>query len=206
MDKSWRQLVRWLATDVPNRVELTVEPRTDSAVQGAVLKVQARDQKFQPLDDARVTVEVEPLMVEAQTNTRVSAVRFQAEHSTSAAGLYEASFVPRVPGGYRATAWVTNAAGVEVGHAVAGWATAHEAEEFRSLRPNAALLENIARRTGGEVLTAGRLSEFARTLPRRAVPVMETWTYPLWHTPIVFAFALGCLIAEWGLRRWKGLP
>ena len=35
---------------------------------------------------------------------------------------------------------------------------------------------------------------------------METWTSPLWHTPAMFGFALACLAAEWGLRRWKGMP
>jgi hypothetical protein len=37
-------------------------------------------------------------------------------------------------------------------------------------------------------------------------PVMEGWTTPAWHTPALFGFALACLVAEWGLRRWKGLP
>jgi len=36
--------------------------------------------------------------------------------------------------------------------------------------------------------------------------VMETWSYPLWHKPVVLLFALGCLVAEWGIRRWKGMP
>jgi hypothetical protein len=28
----------------------------------------------------------------------------------------------------------------------------------------------------------------------------------LWHQPLVFGFALLCFIAEWGLRRMRGLP
>jgi hypothetical protein len=35
---------------------------------------------------------------------------------------------------------------------------------------------------------------------------MEAWTFPIWHTPAMFAFALACFVSEWGLRRWKGLP
>ena len=35
---------------------------------------------------------------------------------------------------------------------------------------------------------------------------MEAWTYPFWHTPGMFALALACFLAEWGLRRWKGMP
>ena len=37
-------------------------------------------------------------------------------------------------------------------------------------------------------------------------PVTEVWTYPLWDQPLVFAFALLCFVAEWGLRRMRGLP
>jgi hypothetical protein len=36
--------------------------------------------------------------------------------------------------------------------------------------------------------------------------VTETWTSPLWHQPWMFLFALACFLAEWGLRRVKGLP
>ena len=36
-------------------------------------------------------------------------------------------------------------------------------------------------------------------------PVTENWLRPLWHTPTMFLFALCCFIAEWGLRRWKGM-
>jgi hypothetical protein len=56
------------------------------------------------------------------------------------------------------------------------------------------------------VIEAGGLAAFVRSLPERKVPMMETWSYPLWHTPWMLAFALACLLTEWGLRRWKGLP
>ena len=79
------------------------------------------------------------------------------------------------------------------------------AEEFRSVKPNRALLETIAKRTGGEVIAANRLEEFAAGMPHRNVPVTENWSLPLWHRSSVFLFALACFVAEWGLRRWKGL-
>jgi hypothetical protein len=101
---------------------------------------------------------------------------------------------------------VTNAVGGEVGRAEAGWSTDLAAEEFRSLDPNLPLLETLARRTGGEIISPARLLEFARNLSARKAPVMESWSYPLWHNPWCFGFSLACLLAEWGLRRWKGLP
>ena len=51
-----------------------------------------------------------------------------------------------------------------------------------------------------------KLDSFAKSLPNKHSPIMESWTFPLWHTPAMFAFALACFLAEWGLRRWKGLP
>lgn len=80
------------------------------------------------------------------------------------------------------------------------------AAEFRVLTPNRPYLEALARRAGGEVLTLDALRDFVRRLPQRHAPVMEPWSRPLWHQPAVFLFALACFVAEWGIRRWKGLP
>ncbi|HXT39371.1 MAG TPA: glutamine amidotransferase, partial [Candidatus Angelobacter sp.] len=41
MDKAWRQLARWLVADVPNRVELTVEPERGDPNQALRLRVRA---------------------------------------------------------------------------------------------------------------------------------------------------------------------
>lgn len=206
LGKAWRQLVRWLVADVPNRVELAVEP-VEGDPNGAVkLQVRSRDAKFQPLDNAAVSIAVEPAGFAGTTNPPVAGLRLLAEPSLEEPGLYQATYVPRLTGGFKATAYVTNSVGAEVGRAEAGWSTDLAADEFRSLTPNVALLEDLARRTGGEVVPADKLDEFVKTLPLRKAPVMEAWSYPVWHTPLLFAFALCCLVGEWGLRRWKGLP
>jgi hypothetical protein len=101
---------------------------------------------------------------------------------------------------------VTNANGEEVGRAAAGWSTDLASEEFRSLSPNQMLLETMARQTGGQLVALNHLKDFVRQLPYRHAPVMEQWVRPLWHTPVLFAFALICFLAEWGLRRSKGMP
>jgi hypothetical protein len=121
-------------------------------------------------------------------------------------GVYEAAYVPRATGGYRADVCVTNSDGSEVGQAAAGWSTDLAGEEFRSLSPNLSLLETLAQRTGGQVISLNNLKSFINQLPYRHAPVMEPWTRPLWHTPVMFGFALLCFLAEWGLRRWKGMP
>ncbi|MBP8256575.1 MAG: hypothetical protein KAX37_04575, partial [Opitutaceae bacterium] len=205
LGKAWRQLARWLVSDVPRRVELQVEPVAGDANATMALNVRVRDARFQPVDDAAVSIEVEAVSLGGAGDPQPTTVRLRAEPSPGEAGLYTASFVPRSNGGFRATALVTSPSGAETGRATSGWSTDLAAEEFRSLTPNFSLLETIARQTGGAVIRAADLDSFVRELPAKTAPVMETRARPLWHTPLMFALALACLAAEWGLRRWKGL-
>lgn len=209
MDKSWRQTIRWLISDVPERITFTAEPKRDDPNQAMALQVRVKDKEFKPLDNASVKITVTPLAealaVDAAGAANSNRVQLSAEAALSEAGRYEATYVPRVPGGYLAEAVVSDADGVEVGRAQAGWSADPAAEEFRSLKPNRALLESIARQTGGEVIAANDLAAFAARLPNRTAPITENWSFPLWHQPLVFVFALGCFAAEWGLRRWKGM-
>jgi hypothetical protein len=206
MARSWRQLVRWLIADVPLRVQTTIEPLPADANGTVQVQIRVRDEKFQPVDDAVVTVEIEPVVFEGTAAAAVAPIRLEAEPALSEPGLYQTTYVPRHTGGYKAIATVKNYAGADLGRGEAGWSSDLAAEEFRSLIPNVALLEEIARKSGGQVVALNDLDSFAGKLPQMQAPVMETWSYPAWHNPLLFAFALGCLLAEWGLRRWKGLP
>ncbi len=218
MDKAWRQLIRWLIADVPQRIQTTVETKPSDPDQAVLLQVRVRDEKFQPLDNASVTLLVRSVGVQAETsapagpdpavparNPALAEARLTAEPAPSEPGLYQATYIPRLTGGYLAEAVVTNALGAEVGRAQAGWSSDPAADEFRSLKPNRALLDDLARKTGGEVIAMERLDAFANSLPQRKVPIVENWSLPLWHQPLVFLFALTCFVGEWGLRRWKGL-
>ena len=199
LGKGWRQMIRWLVADTPKRVEFTTQKAAGETGQTFDLRVRVRDEKFQPLDNANVIVTVKPLAKSAQP------IRVTAEPSLQEPGVYHASFVSRDPGGYHAHAIVTNATGGWVGTAEAGWVSDLAEEEFRSLKPNRPALEALARKTGGELITLERLDKLVDALPRKKAPVTESWTAPLWHKPAVFLFALACFVAEWGLRRWKGL-
>lgn len=197
LGKAWRQIVRWLVADVPEPIEVRVEPRSES--QDVKIQVRVRDPKFQPRDNASVAVTVQ------RVGTKSDPVLLNAEPSANEAGVYETSYVPRESSGYRVDVKVADENGASLGAAQAGWATDLAGAEFRSLVPNRALMENVARQTGGQVLAASDLDSFVKSLPTRSAPAMEPWTQPLWHTPAMFLFALLCLVGEWGLRRWKGL-
>jgi len=90
MDKAWRQLVRWLVTDVPNRVDLTVEPESGDANGAVALQVRVRDPKFQPLDNASISLEVRPVLT-GSPGPQTNFVRLQPESVPSEPGVYLAT-------------------------------------------------------------------------------------------------------------------
>jgi hypothetical protein len=220
LGKAWRQMVRWLVSDVPPRISVTAEPAPEGDASQFRLTVKAHDEEFRPLDNASVRLTIRPVSTDSPTRnpkpdlsakalataeTRNS-LQLAADSSPADPGTYTATFVAHETGAYLVEATVTQADGKIAGHAAAGWTSDPAAEEFRSLKPNRALLQNLAQRTGGEIVALSDLEKFVRKLPERRSPVMETWSYPLWHQPAVLLFALGCFVAEWGVRRWKGMP
>lgn len=215
LGKAWRQSIRWLIADVPTPVQISTQKKSGDPNDAVLIQVRARDQKFEPLDNAgvvlRITQAGHPPAEATKTGSSNAppalnpAVQLPAEAAATDAGLYEATFIPRDSGGYQVEAFVTNSAGMEAGRAATGWTTDIAAEEFRSLKPNHALMKTLAEKTGGEVVDSARLSQFVATLPHRQAPIREAWTVPVWHQPTVFLLALACFVAEWGLRRWKGL-
>ncbi|HXT11749.1 MAG TPA: glutamine amidotransferase [Candidatus Angelobacter sp.] len=208
--KSWRQMVRWLVADVPPRISVSAEAAPGGDASEFRLTVKAHDEEFRPLDNASVKLTVRPVQVSSSSRqSRASAqnfVQLTADPVSGESGTYTATYVAHDTGGYSVEATVMDSDGRMAGRAAAGWTSDPAAEEFKSLKPNRALLESLAKKTGGEVLSMSGLDALVRKLPEKHSPVMETWTYPLWHKPVVLLFALGCFVGEWGLRRWKGMP
>ena len=200
MEKSWRQTIRRLVADVPERVGITVasSAATDDQEGTLKLRVAVRDAAHAALDNAAVTLKV--------TGPDGKPLDLSTESSSKESGVYEAAYVPRLPGAYRVEAVAAAPDGSEVGKAVTGWTSEPAAEEFRDLKPNRALLEQLARATGGQTVEADKIEPFVATLPTRHAEITEPHIRPAWHQPWVFALAICCLCAEWGLRRWKGMP
>jgi len=143
-------------------------------------------------------------------NINPQSVRLTAAPVPAERGLFEAVYLPRTGGGYSAQVTVAGADGAKLGDAQTAWTVDLEAREYQSVKTNRPLLERIARQTGGRLVETGELDKFARGLSHRDAPISETWVRPLWDLPgtgpAIFLFALSCFIAEWALRRWKGMP
>lgn len=198
LERTWRQIVRWLVADVPQRVEIALRKTEDGALGGAELTIRVRDEQFLPLDNAQVHLTI------TQPDGRT--LELTAASSDQAPGTYVATFVARQAGPHRASVSVVAPDGSPLGRRETGWAVEPHTEEFRRLGVDHTALARLARETGGEVVPLDSLDAFVRSLPRRKVPVVEHWTWPLWHQSSVLAAALACLLGEWALRRLRGMP
>lgn len=196
--KAWRQTVRWLVADVPPQTDVQIQPLTDASNTSVRIAVHVRDKSFKPIENANVAVTI--------TTPEGEEIALVAEPGLEATGTFDTVYLPRTAGGYRAKVTVTDENGDVIDNRTAGWISDPSIDEFKNTIPNRALMRLVAEATGGEVLHPDDLAKFVARLSTRDMPITERWTFPLWCQPWVFALAVGCLVGEWGLRRWKGLP
>ena len=197
MLKSWRQMLRWLVADVPRRVDVQISNLQDANL-SVQLDVSVLNEAFQPLDNAAVQVTIR--------RPEGTEVKLNAVPLDEAAGRFGVTYVPRQPGPYLVEIEAKGSDGALIGTRRSGWVSEPANTEFQNLTPNRALLEQIANDTQGELVELNQLDRLVGRLPTRSAPVMETKLSPWWHNSWIFLLALGLLVSEWGLRRWKGLP
>ncbi len=198
MEQAWRQTVRWLVADVPKRAEVEVVRTHDDPQEAITLRITARDATYKPLDNAAVAISVHDAQGAQATMT--------AQPDESEPGVYQARYIPTQQGVYRAEISVTDADGSAVGTCQTGWTCDPARSEFASLKPRREQFRHLAEKTGGELVEPDQLSSFVADLPNRKNVITEPWIFPFWHQWWIFALASVCLIGEWGLRRWQGLP
>ena len=135
-EQAWRQIVRWLVGEVPNRVETEVKDQQDA--DGSVtITVQAKDESFLGVDNATVVLSVMP--PDGQP------LDLRAAQVGETPGVYSATYWPRDAGAYAARVLVSTADGSPVGEADAGWTTQQGGSEFDRLEHQSGISESDCR-------------------------------------------------------------
>jgi hypothetical protein len=185
--------------DVPGRVSVEVLPDSADGEPRSRVRVQVRDASFQPVDQAVVSLDVQPMG--GLTN---SPLHLEAD-AANEAGVYETAYSPREAGGYRVDVQAAEPTGLAAGRGSAGFTSDPESEEFRSLNANRPLLADLSQKTGGAMVELKDLDELEQQIRQRPAPFMEPVTRMLWHRPLLLIAALLLLGIEWALRRRAGL-
>lgn len=191
----WRQMLRWMLNDVPDRVEAVAD---EEGVMGDAIPLRAivRDSAFLPRNGASVSASV------MAPDGSVQEVPF--DWSADRDGEYVARFVPAANGVHQVR--VRAIAGRDTSLSPATFVrVAEPVEEFFGAERRDALLDQLARETGGRTYDAGNAADVARDLTYSTSGSSEVKRLDLWDAPIVFLVLLALLATEWVLRRRRGL-
>ncbi len=195
----WVQTIRYLCraklTDAGRAVMLTTDRR--EYAQGEPVRLRARfaDERLAPADDNGVTVVVERSGRQTQ--------RLQLRRAAAGRGVFEGVLTQPAPGDYHA--WIAVSAPKGETPA-ADFTVTPPAGEFAEIRMDAAEMRRAAEQTGGRFYTFQTADRLLGDLPPgRQVPIESLPPLPLWNKWPMLALFLGLLIAEWILRKRRGM-
>jgi len=204
----WRQLLRWLTSDVPNRVTISSQSDVAAVREPIALTAEVADSGFVMRNDAHVV---------AHLTAPSGATRdVPMEWAVDRDGEYRATFTPDEAGNYQIVAEATSANGARVASdsardraSDAAYVRVNPAEEasreFVDAEMRGSLLQRISRETGGKFYTPSTVSSLPEdiALSKRGVTVVNQMD--LWDMPFIFMMLVGLVCAEWAYRKKRGL-
>jgi len=192
----WRQMLRWLLDDVPERVDLATTPEQIGPGEPVTMRVRVADADFLDVDDANTVVQVTP---PAGEPFEVTLDRLPREP-----GSYLGRFTPTLAGRYelaaRAQRFSDTAYATPVTILADTLGVDMERAELRT-----PLLRRIAEETGGQYYPIADANKLVDDVQITESGITARDARDLWDAPIVFLLLIGLLGAEWGLRRRWGL-
>lgn len=192
----WRQLTRWLTSDVPGQVVVSIPADQANPNTPVSLRATVADSIYVPRNDAKVVAHI----VSDSGTARDLPLDWAIDHD----GEYRAAFTPDRPGDYtiRVDASLPNGAVLsDTSHVrVAPLNT-----EFVDAEMRAPLLRRIADETGGKFYTPATVSHLADdvALSKHGITVVNQME--LWDMPAVLLLLLALVSGEWAYRKARGL-
>ena len=191
----WRQLLRWITSDTPNRLEARAAPDQVNPKSPVQLRAIVVDSAFERLNDAQVTAQVTAPSGAKRDVTLDWAVERDGE--------YRAVFTPTEEGVHRVRMTATTTSGVVADTTFIRSAVLDA--EYTMAEMRRPLLQRIADETGGRFYTADKISTLPEdiAMTKRGVTVVNQMD--LWDMPVIFLLLVGLVSAEWGYRKARGL-
>ena len=191
----WRQLLRWLVSDVPSRVDLLATG--EGAVnEGIPLRVVVSDSAYARFNGAAVSAEV--------VSPNGETTRLPFEWATDRDGEYTAMMVPGVNGVH--TLNVSAVMGRDTIKSTAGYVrVADPTAEYFGAEMRPAVLKQFADETRGKFYRTSEASRLPQDIVYTTSGATEVQRLDLWDMPFLFLLLLSILGGEWLYRRRRGL-
>lgn len=192
----WRQVLRWLTSEVPDRVASAVVTEQVEPGEPIVVTAEVRDPVYEAVNGARVTA-----MVTAPSG---EVTEVPLDWSVGTNGRYRGAFPAGEAGEYRIE--VAAASSDDTLAAAPVFAAVGDVgREYFSPEARPALLRRIAAETGGRFYTAATVADLPRDIVYTERGITRTERLDLWDMPIVLITMLALLTGEWWIRRARGL-
>ncbi len=192
----WRQMMRWLVSDTPNRVVTSVT-RPVLYDDGHVhLRAEVRDTTYLPTSDSVVQARI--------VGPDGSAQSVDLHPDSLEQGVYTADWDAGQAGSYVAEVTATRGQ-QELGRDVITFRREDGVAENFHLEQNRDLLEKLSSQTGGRYYRPDQVSRLGEDISYSDAGITVRETRDLWDMPIVFFLVLLLCCSEWVLRRRWGV-
>ncbi len=192
----WKQMLRWMVSDVPDPVSAAVERHSYTLEDAAAIRVDAKDSSFMPVNNAQVAGQVK------SPSGQINALQFVWDVEQD--GVYSAAFMPREEGIHEVTAEAFQG-GRSLGTARTYLQIADSTEEFHNAAMNSGLLKRLSAKTGGRYYSPDDLRNLPEDISYVERGPSRLEEKDLWDMPFLFLLLAGLVSAEWILRKRKGL-
>ena len=193
----WRQVMRWLVAEVPDRLAVELSPEHVAPGEAVRINAQLSDARFMKVNDATIEADI--------TSPTGVISHVVLPWSVDADGEYRATFPATVAGLYEVNVRAERGDGTAVSAAPAFVDAAPSTSEFYEAGMRAPLLKRIAEETGGRFYTASMLGNMPEDIMYAGKGLVAQEEKDLWDMPIVLLGVLLLLGVEWGYRRFRGL-
>jgi hypothetical protein len=189
----WQKTIRWLLTkEEVRKLRITTEKQTYRSGEPVSFRAELFDDLLRPVDGAEVLLDIEG----GPSGPSIMPGRGKGVYEVRVAGM------PQGQHAYRVTAKRGSGDPVAMpGELVVG----RYSVEFENLLANTALMDELARRSGGRRLDTATLPAFLDSMKLSPQPHESVYQLDLWGRGWPLALLVVGLAAEWFVRRRRGM-
>jgi uncharacterized membrane protein len=192
----WKQMLRWLVSDVPDAVAVAAEKHSYSLDDTAVFHAEANDPAFMPLNNVQFTTRIK--------TPSGQAIPAELAWDVDKDGVYSGAFKPQEEGIYEIASEAFQN-GKSLGTAKADFRVAESGEEFHDAAMNLNLLKRLSSNTGGRYYAPGEVRHLPEDIAYIDKGASRLEEKDLWNMPFLFLLLASLISTEWIFRKRRGL-